>query len=501
MKKLILSLLVATSLLLDGCTNNFDPVITGVLSPSNFPKTESDFDLYTLQAYKPFGSKWGYNDVAYQNMFFSPEFGHVAMFDLPSDQMNIFTEWGGAWEFFSKGDFTFLKTQGKQTHFEKVRYVTRMTQVINDIDKSTISDAKKKLFTAQARMGRGWAMYYLLHLYGPVPVILDPTKVNTAAESDLTRPARADYVAAVAQDLRYAADNLELSPAEYGRFNKGLALGVLTRLHLNEKNWAEAEKAARELVGLGKYKLVTDYAGLFREATEKNDETIWAVNCDPVAPTNGEGGGNFNAMALYCLPGDFKSIKLNGGWASPSGVFSPTWQFYDTFDPADKRRSLLIATYTDKSGKARDRSTMRGPILRKYPDESSPGADVQGNDMPILRYADVTLMLAEAINQQSGPTSEAIALVNEVRQKHGGLTPLAATYTASKQAFNEAILAERGWEFYFEGLRKVDLVRFGKWTSALEAVGKMTHGPSEIFPVPQYVITVGSGKLIQNQGY
>ncbi|MGV3604424.1 MAG: RagB/SusD family nutrient uptake outer membrane protein [Dyadobacter fermentans] len=499
MKKIIIAGLLAASLSISGCEKNFDPVLTGTLSPANFPKTEADFKLYILQAYKPFGSKWGYNDVAYQNMFFSPEYGHLAMFDLPSDQMNIFTEWGGFWEFFSKGDFTFLRTQGKQSHFEKVRYLTRMTQVISDIEKSEIADDAKNKFIAEARMGRAWTMYYLLHMYGPVPVILDASKINTDAESDLTRPSRDSFVATIAADLRFAAEHLELSPSEYGRFNKGLALGTLTRLFLNEKNWAEAEKAARATIALGKYSLVPDYAGLFREATEVNNETIWAVSCDPVS--TGEAGGNFNALAMYCLPGDYKSNKVNGGWASPSGVFCPTWAFYDSFDPADKRRELMLPAYTDKSGKARNRANMRGPILKKYPDESTPGADIQGNDIPVLRYADVLLMLAEAINQQAGPTTEAIALVNEVRTKHGGIAALPAAATASKTAFNDAILRERGWEFYFEGIRKIDLVRHGKWASSLEAAGKVTRGPSELFPVPQYVINVGEGTIEQTAGY
>jgi hypothetical protein len=498
MKKILIYIIFV--FILTGCKKNFDPVLTGVLSPSNFPKTEADFELYTLQAYKPFGSKWGYNDVVYQNMFFSPEYGHLAMFDLPSDEMNVYAEWGGFWEYFSKGDFTFMKTQNQQSHFEKVRYVTAMTQVIADLEKADIDSSSKKLLLAQARMGRGWTMYYLLHLYGPVPVILDAKLINTAAEKDLTRPSRESFVSSIAGDLRYAADNLQQAPSEYGRFNKGLALGVLTRLYLNEKNWSMAEQTAREILPLG-YSLVTDYASLFREITERNTETIWAVNCDPAAPTNGEGGGNFNAYALYCLPSDYKSTKLSGGWGSPSGVFSATWQFYDSFDPLDKRRQLLIASYTAKDGTLRDRSNMRGAVIRKYPDESNPGSDVQGNDIPILRYADVLLMLAEAINQQSGPTAEAVGFVNEVRLKHGGLAALPAAATASAQAFDDAILAERGWEFYLEGLRKVDLVRHNKWPLALEAVGKLSHGPAALFPVPQYAVDVSGGKLKQTEGY
>ncbi|MDT3404920.1 RagB/SusD family nutrient uptake outer membrane protein [Mucilaginibacter terrae] len=500
MKKIVYAVSITATMILGACNKNFDPVLNGVLIPTNFPKTESDFELYTLQAYKPFGSKWGYNDVAYQNMFFSPEYGQFVMFDLPTDEFNIFTEQGGAWEGFSKADFSFMRTQGKASHFEKVRYITRMTQVIADLQKANISDAKRKLFIAEARMGRGWAMYYLLHMYGPVPFITDPAKINTEAETDLTRPTREAFVKVIEEDLRYAADNLPVAPAQYGRFNKGLALGSLMRLYLNEKNYAKAEPVGREILPLG-YSLVTDYAGLFREVTEKNSETIYAITVDPAAPTNGDGGGNFNAMALYCLPNDFKSFKLNGGWYSPNGIYCPTWQFYDSFDVNDKRRSLMIPSYIPKNGGAeRNRANMRGPVLRKYPDESTPGADVQGNDIPLLRYADVLLMLAEAINHNSnGPTSEAIGYVNDVRFKHGGLGPLAATATGSLTAFDEAILKERGWDLYFEGVRKIDLIRMGKYASALQSVGKIP-GP-ELFPVPQYAIDVSKGKLTPTPGY
>lgn len=377
-----------------------------------------------------------------------------------------------------------------------------MTKVIDDIANSSIPDEKKILFTAEARMGRGWAMYYLLHMYGPLPVIIDPSKINNAeAEADLTRPTRAFFVKTIAEDLRFAADNLVKTPAQYGRFNKGIALGVLMRLYLNEKDYAKTEPVGREIVALG-YSLVTDYASLFRETTEKNSETIFAISVDPAAPTNGDGGGNFNPVALYCLPGDFKSTKLNGGWASPNGYYCPTWQFYDSFEPTDKRRELMIPSYTAKDGiTLRNRSNMRGPVLRKYPDESTPGADVQGNDFPILRYADVLLMLAEAINHNNNaPTPEAIGYVNEVRAKHGGLLGLMPSATASMQAFDDAILKERGWDLYFEGVRTVDLVRHGKWKTALESVGKIP-GPNHLFPVPRYAIDVSAGKLTPTPGY
>jgi hypothetical protein len=209
--------------------------------------------------------------------------------------------------------------------------------------------------------------------------------------------------------------------------------------------------------------------------------------------------GNFNAWPFYSYPDNMKGIKMTGGWGPGVGVFTPTWAFYDSFDPLDKRRSLLIANYTTKSGQLKDRTNMRGPVMRKYPDNDSP--EMQGNDIPVLRYADVLLMLAEAINNKgNGPTIEAIGFVNEVRHQHGGLGDLPAAATASKEAFNTALLKERGWDLYFEGVRKMDLIRFGKWQSALTAAGK-TPGPGELFPVPQYAIDVSNGKLSQTPGF
>ena len=140
---------------------------------------------------------------------------------------------------------------------------------------------------------------------------------------------------------------------------------------------------------------------------------------------------------------------------------------------------------------------MRGPVIMKYPDDDVNTA-FQGNDIILARYADVLLMLAEAINQNSGPTSEAIGFVNQVRER-AGISDLGASDIASKESFDDAILREEGWELFFEGQRRIELIRHGKWQSALQAAGK-TPGPS-LFPVPQYALDESKGQLTQTPGY
>jgi starch-binding outer membrane protein, SusD/RagB family len=495
MKKII-SFLIAFAFLATGCENGLDPQLYGSLSPVNFPSTEAEYELYALEVYKPFQAKWGYQDVDWQNNFFSYEYGYVQLFDAPTDLMTEFPEWGGFFEAFSKANFVFLKTQGRASHFEKVRFVTRITKIIDDLEKSSIREAKKIQLVAEAKMARGWIMYYLLHLYGPLPVILDPALIGTDAEANLTRPARETFVNYIASDLRYAADNLVQSPSEYGRFNKGLALTVLMRLYMNEKNFTQAESVGREVLTMG-YTLVGDYASLFREATERNSETIYAVPCE-----NGQSGnpdqGSMNAFAYYCYPTDYAGKKINGGWPWPNGVYAATWDFYDSFEANDERKALMVSEYVNKWGETRNRSNMRGALIAKYPDEGGAENSMQGNDIVIARYADVLLMLAEAINENAGPTAEAIGYVNQVRNR-SEIGDLSAAATASKDALRDAILVERGKELYFEGLRKTDLVRHGKWESALQSVGK-TPGP-DLLPIPDYAINNSEGQLIQNSGY
>ncbi len=507
MNKLLVLLALAAVAIGAGCKKGLDRTSFGVLSPVNFPKTEAEFEIYAMEVYKPFGSKWTYGDGGTQYLWHGMEWSNTFINDLPSDLIASFPEWGGYWTEMSAANFLPRINHGTNGHFQKTRFITRITKIIADVENASITETKKTQLIAEARMARGWLMYYLHTLYGPVPVILDASNIGTEAEADLTRPDKAAFVAAAAADLRYAADNLAKAPAEYGRFNKGIALGVLMRLYLFEKDHQKAEAAGREIMAMG-YNLIANYPDLFRVATEKNNETIWAVSVDPAGDGTGA-KGNFNAWGFYTYPSDYPGLLTTGprkgGWSNP-GSFTATWTFYDSFDPLDKRRELLITTYNavnsagNPTGVVKTRATMRGPVIAKYPDDDATA--FQGNDIPVLRYADVLLMMAEAINGQSGPTPEAVDLVNQVRAR-AGLGNLPAASTASKDAFATAILNERGWELYFEGFRRIDLMRFGKWNEYLQAAGKTPNpaGAHGYFPIPQYVLTAGGGKIQQNDGY
>lgn len=487
MKKVLLALLIGSTFLLNGCESGLEAEIYDQLNPTTFPSNADEAELYTLEVYKPFSCRW---PTEYYQIFGLEE-GHIMQFDSPGDHLLEFTEWGGFFLDYSRADFdNFISYDRRRSHLEYIRFVTRTTKMIDDLENLDVfsNEQTRNQLLGEVHMARGWIMYYMLHLYGPVPVILDPAEINTEAEADLTRPPRSEYVSAIASDLRFAADNLPIDAPDYGRFNKGLALTALMRLYLNERDFQNAETVGREIVAMNKYSLVDDYMSLFTEETERNSETIWAISA--TGSSTGRGNeGNFNAYSWYTLPNDFTGATP--GWSGPEQiVFLATWDFYDSFDPDDERRNQLVESYGD-----RDRSNMRGPVIFKYP---GPGG-YMGNDIPIARYADVLLMLAESLNENSGgPTPEAIDLVNQVRSR-AGIDDLPPAATASKEAFNDAILEERGKEFLFEGLRKFDLVRHGEWPDKVAAVEGKTPSNNPLLPIPQWALD--DGLTPQNEGY
>ncbi len=499
--KNILYITLASLIFFMGCEKNLDPEIYGNINTSiDFPKTEDDYVLYTMEVYKTFTSKWEYfpieNGPSY-HMWFSVEQGYYQLFDYGTDEMNVFTAWGAGFQIPSSANYEpYVNHPENVSPFNKVKEVTRFTKIIDDLEKADINTDTKNMLLGEAKVARAWTMYLLMHLFGPVPVILDPSLVNDYnALSDMTRPDRSVFVNSIANDLRFAADNLPKEMPDYGRFNKGLALTLLMRLYMNEKDFVKAEPVGREIQVMG-YTLVDDYASLFKEATERNNETIYAISCD------GSSGGrvadaNFNPYSFYFYPSDYPESPGWGG--NGNAPYTASWKFYNSFADNDARKATLVASYVSTAnGTVYDSTNLPGAIINKYPKTGT--TTYAGNDLVIARYADVMLMLAEAINENNnGPTQEAISLVDSVRSR-AGLGDLPDTVIVSKQYFNDAILQERGWELYYEGVRKFDLERHGKWPDLVNEVPGKDAGPY-LLPIPQYALSASNGKLKQNDGY
>lgn len=516
--------MAATLILMSAsCEQNFDPKIYGVLSDQNFPVSENDFESLMMACYVPYVNTWTYSLYASSgnsHPWFIPAGGVLKMFDTPSD---LEAPWvNGVWDInyrkASEADFSMCVYYSRGTledtrpnHYPKTREVTRFTSIIAAIqnaDAKAISVERKNEILAEARLCRGIHMYNLLHVYGPVPVLVDPEKINDQeALNNAVRPSLDDYSDWVYEDFDFAAKYAPEIQTDRGRFTRDLARVYLMRHCLNEGYhkdgyYQRALDMYNEL-NTGRYKLFTQgenpYKEMFRECNDFNCEIIGAISCDPSSTGNAK-EGSMNPFAMLAMPNN-AAKKDDLGQPTPFAIAGAGWgmtfniapKFYDTFDKGDLRKENIITSYYTTGGEwwgpseIGKKAEWDGYVPYKYPAETATAPNF-GNDFPLARWADVLLMFAEAEvrNSNSAPSEEALEAVNQVRRR-AGLGNLPDKYTGSASVFLDALLTERGHEFWFEGFRKIDLIRFNQFAQRV-AKCKSTLPTHQYMPIPNYAV-------------
>lgn len=172
----------------------------------------------------------------------------------------------------------------------------------------------------------------------------------------------------------------------------------------------------------------------------------------------------------------------------------------NTFDPNDKRYELVVRTYINTSNvRVNLQATPNNTRSLKYFDNTAI-SNAHGNDIPILRYADILLAKAEALNEIQGVNAASVSLINLVRSR-AGISVLQIANIVSKVAFRDMILRERGWEFISEGKRREDIIRHDKFVSLAMQRGITTAQSKHVrFPIPQSEIDANKA-IVQNEGY
>lgn len=498
-KSVLWSILIAVSLsMVTSCNDQLETVVNSQLTPDNFYQSEGDANAALITLYVPFTSNWGNpdpglpaNDQWRASLYNADLKTYLMRSILTTDEIandGSFVN-AGPLTNFTWGSSTW--TGGNEPTYPKVSYVAKATEVIEAIGNSkAVSDAVKKSYIAQAKVLRAWLMYVLYDFYGPLNVKVDfKTLADTEPTPRLTNEA---YVAQMIKDLTEAMPDLKdkynADAENWGRVSQGVARMLLLKIYMHTKQWASAEAAAREILPMG-YALLTGPTG-YRDvfSKERNAEIIYAVPANDASP---------NFWVQEVLPGDFKSAPgiaaRNVGWNED---YMP-WAFYDTYEANDLRKTTILDSYTNQENVVVTRASgMRGAIPVKYM-ELTPTEPGQPHDVVVFRYADVLLLLAEAINEQRGP-AEAYPFVNQVRARAG----VGAFSGMTTETFRTALLAERGRELYAEGVRRQDLIRNGSFISNAQARGKTAAAPyMTLFPIPNAVIVQGKGVISQNAGY
>lgn len=371
--------------------------------------------------------------------------------------------------------------------------------VLENIDGvSGISEQLKKQYIAEARFCRAYSYTQLYNYFGPVPL-----RRSSNDDVALPRADDAELRAFIETELNESAADLPNPGQEelFGRATKGAVYAVLAKFLLNTKEWQKAADAAKKVMDLNYYQLYPVFKDMFKVENEKNKEMIWVVSCTNQKTDRG------NWFPSGALPVGFQYTDQlpEYRWTSALQIFATKYKlrtaFVNTFDPDDQRFVLVVRKYVNQQNNVVDlTATPNACASLKYFDNNALKNE-SGNDIPLVRFADILLTRAEALNELSAaPGTEAFNLINQVRSR-AGLDDLDINNTPTKEDFRDAILRERGWEFVSEGKRREDLIRHGKFISLAQARGAVNAKPTHVrFPIPQAEIDANPN-IVQNDGY
>lgn len=363
------------------------------------------------------------------------------------------------------------------------------------ISTSPIEEGMKARLLGEASFLRAILYFGLVRTFGEVPLILEGD-----AELRPLKNSVDEIYTQIIIDLEFASialpDSYPLG-AGLGRATKGAAVGVLSKVYLTKGEWQLAVDHAQSVINSSLYGLWPDFADAFRLANENGQETVFGVGF-------GDAGGAISfwevgQFNVRLLPSELRTVI--------PGVNAQGWQvvtqnLYDVFDDADRRKTVTFMS--EVGGNPLDEI-----YIRKYWDDI--GEPLAGNtevDFPYMRYSEVLLIYAEALNELSGPTAEAYDAINQVRRRArfdgtSDQNVLPDLSGLSQAEFKDAILLERRKEFVGEGHRWFDLVRMNKLQD-LVPISKPAVMPLPnhvLFPLPINEIDLNPNLLPQNDGY
>ncbi|CAG5000018.1 SusD-like protein P25 [Dyadobacter sp. CECT 9275] len=379
--------------------------------------------------------------------------------------------------------------------------INRSNIVIDRLPGITMDEELKKRYIAEARFLRALHYFTLVQYYGDVPIVTKETSSLDGLE--IERSPAAKVYDLIESDLKEAEAVLPKTyPAsESGRATQGAAKGILARLYLYRAGttqsspfWAQAATKAKEVMDLGVYDLHANFADAFALTARGGKENIFEVQY--LTDVRGHSlGRGFGVRSAPIYPG--------GG----AGIARPTASLFNLYTEADKRKAVTFITsyvYNNVTTtlSITDPDFTKAISFQKLWDKSAKTNGGEGTSRPVLRYADVLLMYAEALNEtNNGPNAEAYTALNKVRIR-AGLTPLAGlTY----ESFKEAVWLERRLELTFENNRRFDLIRTGRLIQAVKAENSFNRNAliqpyHVLLPIPQNDMDVNP-KLVQNPGY
>lgn len=530
---LLFTLLVSMGMV--GCKKFLNTTPTDTLTPEDYYSTESNLVKALAGVYDRLGAETLYGNF-------------------------IFSEWDGGTDdsyYARSGQVTGLQVYNFDFADNRINSywndcytaIQRANQLIANINLAPMNEEKRKSILGEAKFLRGYYYFMLVTRFGAVPLRLEP--VTAPTNVDIERAPLEAVYDQILKDMKEAEEVLPQSSAfgHSARVSKTVAQGILARvcLHMageplkDQSKYAEALGWAKKVQESGEHALRTTfnanltnsaYSQIFiNHAQDIYDvkESMWEVDfignrTDGFTETGRVGNTLGVTMTMV-------SIEADTGYCY--GFIKATGRLYKLYEAGDQRREWSLATYTYNNTTGlrvpiantaatmynRDAAKWRRSYELVYPKNKNYGP----TNYPLLRYADVLLMLAEAENQVNGPTPAAYEALNMVRRRAYGESVSVTSATAdapagmSKDAFQLYIEDERSRELCFESLRRQDLIRWGKFITNMKLVsadmsangggvayarlaGQNVSERNLLYPIPSSEISLNK-KMTQNTGW
>ena len=468
-------------------------------SCSDFLEQNPQTDLSENDFYKTADDILSAVNGAYSSLQEGDIYGNWYVFgEIPSD--NTRNQLSGSVTTQNEFDQFYIDTQNSMiANFWKAAYkvINRTNTVLGRIDGIEINAELANRYKLECKFIRALMYFNLVRVYGDVPLVLK--EISISESYDILREPKENVYNQIIADLKEAQGlPVSYSTAEDGRATQGAAKALLADVYMTLHKYAEAETILAEIINSGRYSLLENtpgslnidgYKNVFSPVNHNSKEGIFEIQF--LKGGYGEGSNYANNFAPENSGTNVVAVGGTGG----NNI--PEMDIYNAYEEGDLRRdfSMSLGYYDNR----KNNEWVESRYVCKFMDVPYQNNDAS-NNYPVIRYADVILMYAEALNQ-NGKTAEACKYLNMTRRRGFGYqtteTSPVDLQTTDKAQFALMVEQERRVELAFENHRWFDLIRTGRAVEVMKSKGFSLNETNLICPIPQKQIDVNP-KLTQN---
>ena len=490
MKRTIIISIILIVIMFMSCTDLNNKIYDRIPS-ENYPENETQAALMLIPVFKPLQD---YCDVG----------GYWFAQELTSDEVvcpTRNTDWddGGKWRVLHTHTWTNDVEAINSMWYTFYKGIYEANKLIEFLQPAVEEGNQTATITvAKAKVMRDFYYWNAIDNYGDVPYVVS----FSDAPNNPTKEDRAVIWQNIVSEVESVLNIIPVTGSKYS-VTKAMAYMLLAKLYLNAEiytgtaHWEQADAYCDSIINLGIYSLESEPLAPFVTENENSPENIFTIGYDE---------DTYKGFNLHMRTLHYESQKTFNMTVQPWNGFAAMEDFYNSFEPNDKRKAMFLAdTQYSASGEllrdpganndvlvftpnipalkmdatyTLDQIRMSGVRVVKF--EVKQGAsDNLSNDFPIFRYADVLLMKAETQIRLNGEGAGDY-WINMIRSR-AGLDDIS-------NATLDDLLLERGHEFIWEAQRRMDLIRFGKFQDSWWEKPIDDSPERKIFPIPQWVI-------------